>query len=128
MTTANWCVFIAFIIPYVLVTIAKAGAKGYDNQQPRVFANTLTGMRARAYWSHLNGFEVFAPFAAAVVLAEINGVQQPTVDLLAMSFIAFRIAHGVLYITNHDRWRFIAWFGGFVATVGLFLLIPSANL
>jgi len=127
MTDASWCIFIAFLIPYFFVLIAKAGAKDYDNTRPRESLSALTSWRSRAYSAHLNGFEAFAPFAVAIILAQINSVEQSNIDMLAKGFIAFRLMHGFLYLTNNDKWRTLVWLGGFLCNISIFLLITSAN-
>ncbi|HPA01172.1 MAG TPA: circularly permuted type 2 ATP-grasp protein, partial [Chiayiivirga sp.] len=35
MSTAYWCILIAALLPYVWVAIAKSGAPGYNNKDPR---------------------------------------------------------------------------------------------
>ena len=42
--------------------------KGYDNRAPRAGIEQLTPRQQRAYWAHLNAFEAFPPFAAAVII------------------------------------------------------------
>lgn len=123
MTIANWCIFIAFLIPYFFVFIAKVGAKG-SNESPREFFLQKQGWRSRAYFAHLNGFEIFAPFAVAVILAQLNKPPQQVIDILAESFIAFRIIHGGLYLFNiHHYWRSLVWLGSFLCVIFLFLTI-----
>ena len=68
MTTAFWCVLVAALLPICAVGLAKASA-GFDNQAPREWLGRLGGWRARAHAAHLNSFEAFAPFAAAVIIA-----------------------------------------------------------
>ena len=120
MKVSNLCIFISFLLPYIFITLAKAGAPGFSNKQPRIFLNKLTGWRNRAHAAQLNSFEIFAPFAASVVLAQINQVNQITIDILAMAFIGFRILHGVFYIYNKSTLRSIVWFGGFSCVIALF--------
>ena len=122
MTKANWCIFIAFLLPYLFVLAAKVGTKEFNNQRPRESLAALTGWRSRAYSAHLNGFEAFAPFAAAVIMAQIAGVEQNTIDMLASSFVGFRLAHGFLYLSNNDIWRSTVWLCGWLCVISIYLL------
>lgn len=120
MNFAYLCVFIAFLIPYVLTIIAKVGSANYDNNEPRPFMERLQGWRKRAYWAHLNGFEAFAPFAAAVIIAHQLQVSLTTINFLAALFILSRILHAIFYIVDRAALRSLVWFIGFLATIGLF--------
>ena len=120
MTTAYWCVFVAIFLPYAWVIIAKA-RPGYDNRAPRAQLEAAKGFRQRANWAHLNAFEAFPPFAAAVIIAHQTHAAQGVVNGLALAFLAFRIVHGTCYLLNWASLRSLAWSGGFVCVVGLFL-------
>ncbi len=120
MTIAYWCVLIAAILPYIFVAFAKAG--GYDNFCPRESCEKLQGWRKRAYWAQQNGFEAFAPFAAAVLIAQQNFVEQSTIDTLAIVFIVARILYGVFYIYNKAALRTLIWTLGFGCMVALFVI------
>jgi uncharacterized MAPEG superfamily protein len=120
MTLAYWCVLLAAILPYVWVWVAK-WTRGYDNSAPRDFENQLTGHRKRAHWAHLNAFEAFAPFAAAVIIAHLAKADQAVVNALAMTFIAARIVHGLLYLADKPALRSLSWAAGFACVIGLFV-------
>lgn len=120
MTIAYWCVFVSIFLPYVWVIIAKA-RPGYDNRAPRSQLDAAKGFRQRANWAHLNAFEAFPPFAAAVVIAHQAHAAQGVVDGLALAFLAFRIVHGACYLLNWASVRSLVWSGGFLSVVGLFL-------
>lgn len=121
MSVAYWCVFIAFILPYVFTVTAKAGAENFDNRAPRVMLSHLTGWRQRAHWTQLNSFEAFPPFAASVIIAHLMEVPQTALNQLAIGFIIFRILYGIFYITDKPGLRSLAWFGGFLCVCGLFV-------
>jgi uncharacterized MAPEG superfamily protein len=120
MTIAYWCVFAAIFFPYLWVIIAKA-KPGYDNRAPRAQLEAAKGFRQRANWAHLNAFEAFPPFAAAVIIAQQAHVTQSAVDGLALAFVGFRIVHGVCYLMNWAGLRSLIWSAGFVCIIGLFL-------
>lgn len=122
MTTAYWCVFAAAVLPYAFTWLAKfTGPRRYDNRAPRDFLEKLEGWRKRAHWAQLNSFEAFAPFAAAVIVAQLSGVAQDRVDLLATAFVALRVLFGAMYILDRPWLRSLAWGLAFSCVIVLFL-------
>ncbi|PBJ84096.1 hypothetical protein CMZ84_06505 [Lysobacteraceae bacterium NML93-0399] len=120
LATAYWCVLIAALLPYLWVAIAKASAPRYDNRDPRGWVARQEHPRLkRAYNAHLNALEAFAPFAAAVVLAQLGGVAHPRIALLALVFVGLRVLHGVAYIVDQAALRSLAWFGALACVVAL---------
>jgi uncharacterized MAPEG superfamily protein len=124
MTLAYWCILIAALLPYAWVAFAKAGPR-YDNRDPRAWLARQDNPRIqRANNAHLNAFEAFAPFAAAVLMAQLAGVDAGRIDLLAMGFVGFRVLHGVFYVTNVHAMRSVAWLGALACMV--FLMAQAA--
>jgi uncharacterized MAPEG superfamily protein len=110
MTLAYWCVLIAAFLPVLFTGIAKFSGPGFDNRAPRDFQERLTGFRQRAHWAHLNSFEAFPPFAAAVLIAhQIGTLAQGTLDGLAVGFVVSRLLYGAFYILDRDLLRSLAW-------------------
>ncbi len=93
MTTALWCVLIAGLLPYAATLTAKIGGTKFDNANPRDWLGNQSGFRRRANSAQHNAFEAFPLFAAAVIIAQMLGAPQARVDLLAMVFVAARVAH-----------------------------------
>ncbi|HEZ4799309.1 TPA: MAPEG family protein [Neisseria meningitidis] len=125
MTLAYWCILLAYLLPLFCATIAKAtgGFKPSDNRNPREFLAHTQGLSARADAAQQNGFETFAPFAAAVLVAHATGnAEQSTINTLAGLFILFRLAFIWCYIADKAALRSLMWAGGFVCTVGLFVV------
>ena len=114
-------VLIAALLPYLTVGGAKA-QPAYDNSKPRDSLATLAGWRARANWAHQNHFEAFAPFAAAVILAEISHASQSRIDALAVAFVAIRVAYTAAYLGNAPSVRTLIWMAGLACVVWLFVL------
>lgn len=120
LATVYWCVLIAALLPYVWITIAKGGAKRYDNRDPRGWmARQDEPRRIRAHAAQLNAFEAFAPFAAGVVLAQLAGVPSERIAGLAIAFVVLRVLHGAFYIANQHALRSLVWFGAFVCVIAL---------
>ena len=123
MSIAYWCILIAAVMPFVWVGVAKSGAPGYNNKDPRGWVAKQDAFRVRnAYNAHLNAFEAFPTFAAGVLMAQFAGVDPGHANLLAMAFIGFRILHGVFYIAAKAAIRSLVWMGGLACTVTLMVL------
>lgn len=124
IATAYWCILIAALLPYVLALVAKTSAPGYNNRNPRAWlAKQTDNYRVqRANAAHLNAFEAFAPFAAAVLMAQAAGVDHGRIALLALVFIAMRIAHGVFYVADVQLVRSLSWLGGFACVAALMVM------
>src|SRR3569833_3158043 len=109
MTTAYWRSLSAALLPYLWVAIAKQSGQRYDNRDPRSWIARQDNPRvARANAAQLNAFEAFAPFAAAVLMAQAAGVDAPRVSQLAIAFVALRVLHGVFYVTGVHLLRSLA--------------------
>ena len=120
MTIALWCVLAAGVLPYLATVIAKLGGARYDNRDPRAWLERQSGWRRRADNAQRNGFEALPLFAAGVLAAHLVNAPQGRIDLLALVFIAARIAYLACYLANLHYVRSMTWFAGFVATVLLF--------
>lgn len=118
MTVAYWMIVVAMFLPYAAVVLAKSG--GVDNHAPRASLAALAGWRQRADWAHRNHFEAFAPFAVAVIVAELAHVPQGKIDIAAGAFIALRILYTCLYIADRATLRSIAWSLAFICVLALF--------
>ncbi len=123
MTIAYWCILVAALLPYAWVYIAKRSAPGYNNKDPRGWLARQDNYRVRnAHAAHLNAFEAFPAFAAAVLMAQFAGVDPGRIGILAIAFVGFRILHGVFYLAAAQLLRSLAWLGGFACVVGLMVL------
>ncbi|NQD38554.1 hypothetical protein HPT27_16140 [Permianibacter sp. IMCC34836] len=122
MSIAYVCVAIAGLMPCLWVGYAKFAGRGYDNQAPREFLAALSGARQRAHWAQLNAFEAFPLFAAAVIIAQISGVEPSRVDALAIAFVLLRLAYGISYIGNRPTLRSLLWSLALLSVIALFVL------
>ena len=123
MTIAYWCVLFMGLFPYVATGIAKKGFEGYDNGMPRQWLAKQTGFRARANAAQANLFESLPFFFAAVIIASIANAPQNRIDLLAIGFVAARIAYLVCYVANWSSIRSIVWLAGLACVVAIFFQI-----
>ena len=126
MTIPFLCILVAFLLnmaskgPVALAMAKQPG--GYDNKTPREQQASLQGWGRRAVAAHLNGFEAFPAFAAAVLVASIAGGDPVWTTRLAVAFVIARTLYVPLYVFDLDRLRSLVWTVGFGATVGIFLL------
>jgi uncharacterized MAPEG superfamily protein len=126
MTIPFVCVFVAAVLIYVprfFVLAAQARMpEGVDNKDPRGQQARLAGWGKRAQGAHLNAFEAFAPFAAAVFVSHLAGANPGRAAALAIAFVALRVTYTALYIANLDRLRSLVWMLGLASVIGLFIL------
>ena len=120
MTLAYWMILACAMLPYLTVAVAKY-RPDYDNAAPRTQLAAAEGSRLRAYWAHLNHFEAFPPFAAAVIIAHLAQARQDWVDILAAAFVALRVLYAVLYVADRPTARSLVWVAAFFCMVGLFV-------
>lgn len=123
MTIAYWCVLFMGLFPYVAAGIAKKGFEGYDNGMPRQWLAKQTGFRARANAAQANLFESLPFFFAAVIIASIADAPQNRIDILALGFVAARIAYLICYVANWPTTRSIVWTCGIACVVAIFFQI-----
>lgn len=125
MTTAYLCVVIAALLPFLFTGIAKiSGSKGrdYDNNRVRDFQDSLEGFSKRAHWAHLNSFEAFPPFAAAVIIAHQLGADPQWLNGLAVAFIVLRLVYGLCFLKDWATARSLAWIAALGCTLAIFFL------
>jgi uncharacterized MAPEG superfamily protein len=117
MTIAFWCVLAAAILPYVPFGLVK----GLDPKVPRAAAKDLTGLGARAYGAHLNAFEAFPPFAAAVIISHLTLGTNTWSNVLALLFLIARAAHMGFYLADQQPPRSAAFFVGLLIVIVMFI-------
>jgi uncharacterized MAPEG superfamily protein len=122
MQTALICVLIAGLMPYLWTAVAKSAGPRYDNRNVREWQTRLTGLAQRAHAAHLNSFEAFPFFAAAVFAALVSSADAQRVALLSIAFIVARLLYGVVYLADYPRTRSLIWFVGLACVVALFLI------
>ena len=115
-------ILVAGLTPLVCAGIAKAGAKGYDNHNPREWMAQQTGHRARANAAQANCLEAFPFFAVAVILALLTGVEPVVVDMLCILFTAARVAYVACYLKDKALFRSLFWAVGLLAVLTLYVL------
>ena len=127
MSIAYWCILAAAVLPYVWYGAARAFAGRVDNHDPRLGMSQLAEGRARrANNAQYNAFEAFAPFAAAVLMAQFAGVDAARISQLAIAFVVLRVLHGLFYVADVHALRSLAWGLGYACVVWLMVLAATA--
>jgi uncharacterized MAPEG superfamily protein len=126
MHTALLCVLVAGLLPYLFTGVAKVAGPRYDNRDVRAWQGRLQGLAYRANAAHLNGFEAFPLFAAAVLAAMVAGADPTRINQLAVAFVVLRVLYGVVYLMNLAAVRSLVWFGALGCAVAIFIAALSA--
>jgi uncharacterized MAPEG superfamily protein len=111
LTAALW-------IPYVICQVTTNGplsGENYVDPAPRPVP--LWGQRANR--AHLNAVEVFAPYAALVLIAHIAGKESAMTAFWAMAFFWLRLAHAIVYWFAVPFVRTVLFTLGFISVCGL---------
>ena len=74
----------------------------------------------RADRTYINAVEVFAPFAALIVVAQIAGKADAMTAFWAQCFFWLRVAHAIVYLTAIPYVRTLIFTLGFVCVAGIF--------
>ncbi len=126
MTIAVGCVIaflaIAYGVRWWVIRGAIAQEGRYDNSLPRIQQARLTGRAARAQAAHLNSLEAFAPFAAAVLVAQGYSELDGWRDGLALAFVVLRLVYVQAYLGDWGSGRSLVWGLAFLVTIALFCL------
>ncbi len=122
MNSSALAVLMAGLLPVLCAGIAKWGAKGYDNHDPRAWMSRQEGHRARADAAQHNSLEAFPLFAIAVVMALHNGADSDAVALWAWLFVAIRLVYIYCYVTDRATLRSMVWGVGLAVTIRLYVL------
>jgi uncharacterized MAPEG superfamily protein len=124
MTLAYWCVLIAMLLPWIAASYAKksGGFSTDDNHQPREFLANAGGKAARANAAQQNGYEIFAPFAAAVIIAHATeNAAQFTINFWSVLFILSRLGYFYCYINDKSFARSCIWGFGVLCIIALYI-------
>lgn len=128
MTIAFWCVLITGLLPFTAIAVAKWDKDFLrNNNQPRDWEAKFTGRRARAHAAHLNTFEAFPLFAAAVIIAVICKAPQPIVDGIAVAFVLARVIYIWCYVADRATLRSLVWMVGLGLSISLFFVAAFAG-
>jgi len=112
LTASLWIIYV------VSQVVTNGFLQPVNYRDPTARPVPFWGKRAdRAY---LNAVEVFAPFAALVIIAQIAGKADAMTAFWAMFFFWMRLAHAVVYWFAIPYIRTLVFTLGYVAVVGIF--------
>jgi len=112
LTAALW-------IPYIICQLTTNGPLQPANYIDPT-ARPVPKWGERAHRAYLNATEVFAPFAALVLSAQVAGKANSTTAFCAMSFFWLRLAHAVVYWAAVPYLRTVLFTLAFVVEAGIF--------
>ncbi len=107
-------------IPYVVAQVKVNGfltPPNYADPTPRPLPN----WGKRADRTYINAVEVFAPFAALVLVAHLCGKADAQTGMWAMAFFWLRVVHAAVYLFAVPYVRTVAFTLGYACVVGLFI-------
>ena len=113
LTAALW-------IPYIVCQVMTNGPLQPNNYVDPALPRPVPVWGQRAHRTYLNAVEVFAPFAALVIVAQLTGKANATTAFLSASFFYLRLAHAIVYWAGLPYLRTILFTLAFVAEVGIF--------
>ena len=124
MTIAYGCIFAVILMPYLWVMIARVPSLTLEsNLIPRQVADAYDGYQQRFYWAHLNALEATVPFSAVVIIAHLLHGPQNIIDMLALMFAGFRLAHAMAYAANLGVIRSLVFFASMLCMVSIILIV-----
>ena len=113
LTAALW-------IPYIVCQVRTNGPLKPTNYIDPALPRPVPAWGQRAHRTYLNAVEVFAPFAALVVVAQLAGKANTTTAFWAASFFWLRLAHAIVYWAGIPYLRTVLFTLAFIAEAGIF--------
>ena len=109
-------------IPYVISQVVTNGfltPANYTDPTPR----PVPTWGKRADRTLMNAVEVFAPFAALVLVAHVGGKANDSTAFWSMFFFWARLLHAVVYLAGVPYIRTVVFTAGWFAVAALFLQV-----
>ena len=124
MPTILYTLFAMTIFPILLsawgVYFRKKQFGEFDNNHPRLQQAKLEGAGARIVAAQQNAWEALAMYGSVVFIAYASGVNLNDLTMPAIIFVAARILHPILYVTNKATLRSLSFTVGFFTCVYIF--------
>ncbi|MGE8547062.1 MAG: MAPEG family protein [Alcaligenes sp.] len=113
---------VAAFLPWMAAICAKAGGKGFDNNNPRPWLAGLTGWRARANAAQANAFEALPFFYAAVLVSLWSGADVQRVESLMIAWLVLRVVYLLMYLSGKGTLRSLVWFLALAVNIWILFL------
>jgi uncharacterized MAPEG superfamily protein len=117
MNVIVWLVLLGALLPFVASVISKAGGKGFDNANPRVWLANQQGWRGRANAAQTNAFESLPFFFVAVLLALHRQADLDYLRNLMIAWLLVRLLYLALYLWDKDTLRSLAWLAALILNI-----------
>ncbi|NLY28191.1 MAG: hypothetical protein GX049_11730 [Alcaligenaceae bacterium] len=124
MQTLVWLFLLSAFLPFFAALAAKAGGKGFTNEEPRPWLAQLQGWRARANAAQANTFEALPFFYAAVLMALYNKTDPADLVFLMVAWIVVRTVYIAVYISGHGLVRSLVWTLALGINIAILFSIP----
>ncbi|ANG61552.1 hypothetical protein A8C75_03055 [Marinobacterium aestuarii] len=128
MPVILYVLFIVSLLPVVLAGVTNVCRmrqfERFDNHNPRQQQARLEGMGARAHAAQANAWEALMIFSATCLIAYAGGADLTALSLVALIFLACRIAHAVFYLANLSGPRSLAFGGAILCS--LYIVFQAA--
>lgn len=130
MTIPLWCLVLVAGLPQAWAVVADYHRKrqfgSIDNDLPRAQYAKLEGAGARARGAEKNAWEALPVFAVCVLVAHMADANPSRSAVAALSFVVFRVAHGLAYIAGLSTLRSTVFLLGMACCVWLVVLAAGA--
>ena len=113
LTAALW-------IPYIVCQVMNNGPLQPKNYLDPSLPRPVPAWGQRAHRAYLNAIEVFAPFAALVIAAQLSGKANAMTAFWSASFFYLRLAHAIVYWAGLPYFRTVLFTLAFITEVGIF--------
>src|SRR3954469_24692086 len=113
LTAALW-------IPYIVCQVRTNGPLQPTNYADPALPRPVPACGQRAHRTYLNAVEVFAPFAALVVVAHLAGKADAMTAFWSASFFWLRLGHAAVYFAGIPYLRTVLFTLAIVAEAGIF--------
>jgi uncharacterized MAPEG superfamily protein len=113
LTAALW-------IPYIVCQVMNNGPLQPKNYLDPSLPRPVPAWGQRAHRAYLNAIEVFAPFAALVIAAQLSGKANAMTAFWSASFFYLRLAHAIVYWAGLPYLRTVLFTLAFITEVGIF--------
>ena len=108
-------------LPFAVVALERLRI-GYDRSAPRAMFDKFPPYAQRATWAHQNGFESFALFAPAALMAYVTGVDSVWATAAAIAYLVGRALYAVFYIVDIPLLRSAMFAVGSLSYTSLIIL------
>jgi uncharacterized MAPEG superfamily protein len=107
-------------IPYIICQVMTNGPLQPKDYVDPALPRPVPAWGQRAHRAYLNATEVFAPFAALVIVTQLLGKANAMTAFWSASFFYLRLAHAIVYWAGLPYLRTILFTLAFVAELGIF--------